>query len=82
MPSLSCMYTRLLFNCDWAKEASSYLTSADLLQIRKGCCGIYDFTAHIFLILSLTCTSKSGRGRRRFARCSVDMGDCWRRGRV
>ena len=27
----------------------------------RGCCGIYDFTAHIFLILSLTCTSKSGR---------------------
>ena len=48
----------------------------------RGCCGIYDFTAHIFLILSLTCTSKSGRGRRRFARCSVDMGDCWCRGRA
>ena len=29
----------------------------------RGCCGIYDFTAHIFLILSLTCTPNSGRGR-------------------
>ena len=28
----------------------------------------YDVTAHIFLILSLTCTPKSTRGRRRFAR--------------
>ena len=29
----------------------------------RGGCGIYDFTAHIFLILSLTCTPKSVTGR-------------------
>ena len=61
---------------------SSYIVRFAHPQFRKGCCGIYDFTAHIFLILSLTCTPKSGRGRRRFARCSVDMGDCWCRGRA
>ena len=33
----------------------------------------YDVTAYIFLILSLTCTPKSVMGRRRFARCSVDI---------
>ena len=65
-----------------AKSNSSMYVRFTHPQFRKGCCGIYDFTAHIFLILSLTCTPKSGRGRRRFARCSVDMGDCWCRGRV
>ena len=33
----------------------------------------YDVTPYIILILSLTCTSKCTRGRRRFARCSVEM---------
>ena len=33
----------------------------------------YDVTAHIFLILSLTCTSKCTRGWRRFARRIVDI---------
>ena len=36
-------------------HASSYLVAQFSRQMRKGCCGIYDFTAHIFLILSLTC---------------------------
>ena len=42
---------------------SSICTSDVPPQFRKGCCGIYDFTAHIFLILSLTCTPKSVTGR-------------------
>ena len=33
----------------------------------------YDVTPRIILILSLTCTPKCTRGRRRFARCSVDI---------
>ena len=39
----------------------------------------YDVTPHIILILSFTCTPKCTRGWRRFARCSVHMGDCRRR---
>ena len=42
---------------------SSYHVANPRPQFRKGCCGIYDFTAHIFLILSLTCTPKSVTGR-------------------
>ena len=45
----------------------------------RGGNGDYDVTPYIFLILSLNFTSKSGRGRRRFARCTVEMGDCRRR---
>ena len=44
-------------------DISSICTSDVPPQFRKGCCGIYDFTAHIFLILSLTCTPKSVTGR-------------------
>ena len=43
----------------------------------------YDVTAHIFLILSLTCTPKSTRGRRRSARWIWSVKSaCWRRGRA
>ena len=33
----------------------------------------YDVTPHIILILSLTLTQNGRGGRRRFARCSVDI---------
>ena len=42
----------------------------------------YDVTPHIILILSLTLTQNARGGRRRFARCIVEMGACWRRGRA
>ena len=45
----------------------------------SGGCVDYDVTPHIILILSLTFSPKSVMGRRRFARCIVEMGDCRRR---
>ena len=42
----------------------------------KGGCGNYDVTPYIFLILSLIFPPNAPGGRRRFARCSVEMGDC------
>ena len=53
-----------------AKTAKIGMTSPKCTRLKDR---DYDVTPRIILILSLTCTPKCTRGRRRFARCSVDM---------
>ena len=67
------------FSTGWSVVSKIVMTTSKSV---RGGCGIYDVTAYIFRILSLTFTSKSVMGRRRFARCIVEMGDCRRRRRA